>query len=106
MGKNGVEVIIFNGKKWLNEKHIKTQLEHSNLAAVTLQYYPELRKQAQELEYYCNYQRCRKFLEGNFAIQIIMGCRTTPAVNLKTKLGFNQHNPIMTQEQSILTKIV
>ena len=23
MGKNGVEVIIFNGKKWLNEKHIE-----------------------------------------------------------------------------------
>ena len=27
-GKNGVEVIIFNSKKWLNEKHVETQLEH------------------------------------------------------------------------------
>ena len=44
MGKNGVEVIIFNGEKWLNEKHIKTQLEHSNLVAVTWQYSRELRK--------------------------------------------------------------
>ena len=35
-----------------------------------------------------------------------MDCRTTPAVNFKTKLGFNQHNPIMTQEQSVLSKIV
>ena len=35
MEKNGAEVIIFNGKKWFNEKHIETQLEHSNLAAVT-----------------------------------------------------------------------
>ena len=35
-----------------------------------------------------------------------MDCRTTPAVNFKTKLGFNQHDPIMTQEQSILSKIV
>ena len=34
-GKNGVEVIFFNGKKWLNEKHIETQLEHSNLVTVT-----------------------------------------------------------------------
>ena len=42
--KNGVEVIIFNGKKWLNEKHIKTQLEHANLPAVTLQYSSKLRK--------------------------------------------------------------
>ena len=34
-----------------------------------------------------------------------MDCRTTPAVNSKTRLGFNQHNPIMTQEQLILIKI-
>ena len=30
MGKNGVEVIIFNGIKWLDEKHIEDQLKHSN----------------------------------------------------------------------------
>ena len=35
-----------------------------------------------------------------------MDCRTTAAVNFKTRLGFKQHNPIMTQEQSILSKIV
>ena len=35
-----------------------------------------------------------------------MDCRTTPAVNFKTRLGFNQHDPIMTQEQSVLSKIV
>ena len=99
LGKNGVEVTIVNGKKWLNEKHIETQLEHSNLAGATLQYSPELRKQTQKLEDYCNYQPCRKYLEENFAIQVIMDCRTTPAVNFKTKLGFNQYDPIMTQEQ-------
>ena len=42
--KNGVKVIVFNGKKWLNEKHIEKQLEHSNLSAVTTQYPPELKK--------------------------------------------------------------
>ena len=31
-----------------------------------------------------------------------MDCRTTPTVSFKTKLGFNQHDPTMTQEQSIL----
>ena len=41
--KTGVEVIIFNGKKWLNEKH-------SNLPSVTLQYSSDLRKQRQELQ--------------------------------------------------------
>ena len=35
-----------------------------------------------------------------------MDCRTTSAVNFRTRLGFNQHDPIMTQEQSILSKIV
>ena len=35
-----------------------------------------------------------------------MDCITTPAVNLKTRLGFSQHDPIMTQEQPILSKIV
>ena len=43
-GKNGAEVIVFNGKKWLNETNIKDQLKNSNLAAVTLQYSSELRK--------------------------------------------------------------
>ena len=35
-----------------------------------------------------------------------MDCRKTLAVNFRTRLGFNQHDPIMTQEQSILSKIV
>ena len=85
MEKNAVEIIIFNGKKWLNEKHIETQLEHSNLVAVTNKYSPELRKTRQELQICGNYQHCRRFLEEDFAMQIM---------------------PIMTQEQSILSKIV
>ena len=35
-----------------------------------------------------------------------MDCRTIPAVNFKTRLGFSQHDPIMTQQQSVLPKIV
>ena len=35
-----------------------------------------------------------------------MDCRTTPAVNFKTRLGFSQYDLTMTQEQSILSKIV
>ena len=30
MGKNGVEVFIFNGKKRLNKKKLEEQLKHSN----------------------------------------------------------------------------
>ena len=66
--KNGVEVIIFNGKKWLNETNIKDQLKHSNLAAVTLQYSSERGKQRQELQDCGNHQPCRRCLEADFAI--------------------------------------
>ena len=33
---NSVKVIVFEGKKCRNEKHIETQLGHANLPAVTL----------------------------------------------------------------------
>ena len=102
--KNDVEVIIFNGKKWLNEKHIEQELKHSNLREITSKYPLDLRKQRQELKK-CDKQPCRIFLREDFAIQIIMDCRTTPAVNFKKNLGFNQYDPIMTQEQSVLSKI-
>ena len=35
-----------------------------------------------------------------------MGCRTATEVEFRTKLGFNQHDPIVTIEQSVLTKII
>ena len=35
-----------------------------------------------------------------------MDCRTTPVVNFNAKLGFSQHDPIMTGEQLMLPKIV
>ena len=44
-------------------------------------------------------------MKEEFAIQIIMDCRAAPAVYFKIKLGFNQYDPIMTQEQSVLSKI-
>ena len=34
-----------------------------------------------------------------------MDCRTTDTVKFKSRLGFNQQDPIMTQEQSVLSKI-
>ena len=41
--QNSVEVMVSGGKRWLNEKHIETQLAHANLPAITLQYPPDLR---------------------------------------------------------------
>ena len=56
MAKNSVEVVIFEDKKWLNEKHIEIELGHSNLATITLKYPKYLRKERQELQNYGKYQ--------------------------------------------------
>ena len=77
---------------------------HSALINIKNQYPLEFKKQRQNLQD-CSKQPCRKFIKEDFAIQIIMDCRTTPAVNFNTKLGFNQYDLIMTQEQSVLSKI-
>ena len=103
--KNGVEVIVFNGKKWLNEKYIEKRLRHSNLPAIANKCDLIYKKCRSELQNCDQNQPCRRFLEEDFAIQIIMDCRTTPAVNFRTRLGLIQHDPIMTQEQSILSKM-
>ena len=84
-----VEVVIFNDKKLLNEKHIDDQLKQSNLQAITLQDSPKLRKQRQEIQYCGDNQPCRKLLQEDFAVQIKMDCRTTPAVRFRAKLRFN-----------------
>ena len=86
MGEKGVDVIVFNGKKWLNEKHIETKLEHSNLPAIKNKCDLMYKKCRFELQNCGKNQPCRRLLEEGFAIQIIMYCRTTPAVNSRTRL--------------------
>ena len=81
-GKNGVEVIVLN----------------RNLA--------EYRKHRCELVSCGSYQPCRRFLKENVAAKVIMDCRAATAVEFRTRLGFNQRNPIMTNVQSVLTKIM
>ena len=71
-----------------------------------MQYPLKYRKQRQEIQNCGNYQPCTIFLKESLAVQIIMDFRATPAVNVRTKLGFRQHDPILTQEESKLSKIV
>ena len=47
--KNGVQVIVVNGIKWLNETNIEKQLGHSRLRNITSKYPSKCRKQRQEL---------------------------------------------------------
>ena len=46
------------------------------------------------------------YIRENLALLIIMDCRTSIAVEFKSKLGFKQHDIIMTKEQSVITKIM
>ena len=101
---NGIEEIIVSNVKWLNEKHLENNLGHSNLSMLTLKYADCVEKQRCEL-IDSKYQACRRFIREDLAIQLIMDTRTIPSIDFKNKLGFNSQDPIMTQEQSILTKI-
>ena len=59
--KNDIEVIVFNGIKWLNEKNTEDQLKHSNLPAVTLQYSSELRKKDKNYKIVASISRVEDF---------------------------------------------
>ena len=83
---NGIEVIIVNNIKWLNEKHLENNLGHSNLSTLTLKYVDCFKKQRCEL-IDTKYQPCRRFIREDLAIQLIMDTRTIQSI-----------------EQSILTK--
>ena len=71
---------------------------------LTLKYPNYLKKQRCEL-IKCNDQPCRRFIREYLAIHLIMDTRTISSIDFKNKLGFNSQDPIMTQEQSIWTKI-
>ena len=105
MGKNGVEGITVNGIKWPNETNIEEQLSRVNFKYTSRQYSSEPRKQRQDLIKYWIKQPCRIFLREDLAIQLIMDSRTVSSVKFKSTLGFKNQDPIMTQEQSVFTKI-
>ena len=89
----------------MDKRNIEEQIGHSRLSNTAIQYPKHLRKQRQDLIKGWLKQSCRKFLREDFAIQIMIDCRTIPAVEFRRRLRFKQQDPIMTQEQSVLTKI-
>ena len=63
------------------------------------------RKKRQELQDCGKSQPTRIFIREDLGIQIIMDCRIVQEVKFRKELGFNQHDPIMTQQLSVLTKL-
>ena len=47
----------------------------------------------------------RRFLRIDFALKIIMDCRTDESWSLKRNLGFNSHDVVNTKEQTVLKSI-
>ena len=47
----------------------------------------------------------KRFLHIDFALKIIMDCRTDESWSLKRNLGFNLHDVVNTKEQTVLKSI-
>ena len=86
--KSGVEVIIVDNIKWLNETNIEEQLGRVNFRYTSRQYSSELRKQRQDLIKDCIKQPCRIFLREDLVIQLIMGSIAVSSVEFKSRLDF------------------
>ena len=103
---NDIEVIVDGiGTLWLNEKHIEEKLGHKNLPVITNKYDPVYKKHRYELVDKPKKQPNRRFLCSNFALKVIMDCRTDESCNLKRNLGFRLHDVINTKEQTVLKSI-
>ena len=104
--KIGVEVIKYNGKKWINEKNLETALGYKNLVSNKTQYYSdEFKKRRYELQDCEDFQPCRKFIAEELAIHLIIDIKTVKAAELKIKLGFNQVDLIISKQESISLRL-
>ena len=98
----GVEVIMCTSKKWINEKNLETALGCKNLASNKTWYYSnKFRKRRDEIQDCEDFQPCRKFSVEELAVHLIIDTKTVKVAELKTKLGFNQVDPIMSKQESI-----
>ena len=104
--KIDVEAIKYNGEKWVNENYLEKVISYKNLTGNrTQQYSDELKKKRCEIQDCEDFQPCRKFIAEKLTIHLIIDIKTVKAGELKTRLGFNQLDPIMTKQQSIGLRI-
>ena len=84
----------------MNEKHIEEGLDHKNLREITIKYHSNHRKHTHKLISKSKKEQCNIiFMDKKLAIK-------TSAHKFREKLGFKQHDVILTKEQSMLTKIM
>ena len=81
---------------------METALGYKNSVSKKTQYYSdEFKKRRHEIQDCEDFQPCRKFMVEELAIHLIIDIKTAKAVELKTKLGFNQVDPIMSKQESV-----
>ena len=89
----------------MNEKHIEEKLGHKNLPAITNKYDLAHKKRIYELLDEPNKHPKRRFLPDDFALKVIMDCRTEESCNFKRNLRFNLHDVINNKEQTVSKSI-
>ena len=113
-----IEVIKKNNKPviWLKIHNIQDKLDFKNMSDLTIKaikgiYNTETPTKGQTRKY----RRYRKdfildligiYIHEDVTLSIILDCRTPTVTGFRNKLGYNQHDLIMTKEQSVLTKIM
>ena len=81
---------------------METALGYKNLVSNKTQYYSdEFKKRRYEIQDCEDFQPCRKFITEELAIHLIIDIKTAKAAELKTKIGFNQVDSIMSKQESI-----
>ena len=104
--KNSVEAINCDGKKWINETQLENGLGYLNIASRTQYYSSEYKRKSHEIQDCEGYQPCRMFLKEELAVTIMTDTRTTKTVKFRAKFKIDQHDTLLTKEQSIGSKIV
>ena len=104
--KNGIGAIIDNdGILKLNDKHLEEGLVHKNLREITIKFHSDHREHDYEIIGEPKKQLNRIFIDKKLAVKVLMDCRTTSAHKIRTKLGFEQYDAILTKYESVLRKI-
>ena len=89
-GRNGVEAIVYDNTKWINQTQLGKRLEHTNIASFTHYYSEEDKTQKCEVQDCNNYQTCRAVLEEEVGISIMINTKTQTADEYRAKFGFNE----------------
>ena len=73
---------------------------------ITTKYHQDHGKHRYELVDEPKKQSNKIFIKEKLAVEVIMDCRTTSAHAFRTRLGFKQHNVILTKNNQFSVKII